>query len=67
MNKKIITWSIVGALCIGTLLFCWFQLRPMQIKKFCYKESRENVDFFGQPNTRLDETDYNNCLKKFGL
>ena len=60
-NIKLITIFIVFI-----LLFYWFQYRPSEIRKDCYKLlSREHYDFSN--NFKSYESEYKACMLEKGL
>ncbi len=58
-EKKVII-LIVIVLCLA---FYWYELRPINIKKSCYKEAVENF----VPNHLFTEVYYKGCLWRKGL
>lgn len=60
MLKKIVI--IASPLIVLFALFYWFQIRPAEIRKECYKNEVGNRRFTGTP-----EDNYNGCLRENGL
>ncbi|OGH14565.1 MAG: hypothetical protein A3H50_01405 [Candidatus Levybacteria bacterium RIFCSPLOWO2_02_FULL_37_10] len=51
-NKKVLIIIVVMVLALLTGLFYWFQWRPMQIRKECYKLSFGKVEGWIEENTK---------------
>lgn len=52
------------------ICFYWFQVRPSQIRKNCYKEAVDQRMYDRSKEAVveiLDDIHYRNCLKKSGL
>lgn len=79
--KKILSflnnWKLIIIIfLIGAGLFYWFELRPTQIRKECYRNSFENrfdsnmIENFVRNKIGIydiEEQKYKNCLKEHGL
>jgi hypothetical protein len=60
-KKKFIILVSLGVIIFG-VLFYWNAIRPSQIKKKCYRQSREKTSY-AEGVDRM----YNQCLKANGL
>lgn len=60
MIKKILIFLYLASLLSGW--FYWFQIRPMNVRKYCVNESME-----GNLNKRIKNNNYRICLVKKGL
>ena len=69
MSKKQYIGIIILAVMILGFLFYWYEFRPYQVKKNCFKETTEWV----KDQETLEEYSkaydfyYKNCLRKRGL
>lgn len=53
----------VVLLLVAAFTFYWFEWRPTQIKKDCYKKAERDID-----DTRSGfDRNYNNCLREKGI
>ena len=67
-------YIILVVLIVSSFIFYWFQLRPAQIRKECYKMTESSVVFnpllFAKKyagESYFDEIAYKKCLREKGL
>lgn len=69
MKKSYISALFIIIVLLLASLFYWYEYRPTNIRKACYKVSRKlNLVAFGEEIADKEyDQKYNDCLKSYGL